>query len=69
MARKRYGRKSYNVKRKTKKKSKFGPLQKLAFNMGRVKLGLEGDTKIADSYKAGMTRPVPKEKKKKKPVY
>ena len=76
MARKRYGRKTYSRgihksshRTKTRKKSRYSPLQKLAFKMGRVKLGLEGNTKVADSFNAGATRPKPREKKVKKPVY
>lgn len=70
MARKRSNRRFNRVKVKTsKKRSRYSPLQKLAFQMGRVSLGLKGDTKIADSYNAGATRPQPKEKKAKKPMY
>ena len=71
MARKRYGRKAYKSsnKTKTRKKSRYSPLEKLAFQMGRVNLGLQGDTKVADSYKLGATRPQPKQKKVKKATF
>lgn len=51
--------------RKNKKKSKYSELEKLAYNMGKVNRGRQGDTLVNDSYKAGLAGPAEKQPKKK----
>ena len=55
-------------KAKSKRKSKYSDIEKLAFNMGRVKRGLGKDSLVNDSYERGLN-PVKKEKPIKKTLF
>lgn len=52
-------------RRRKKRYSKAKKLNALAYNMGRVNAGLQGDTQVAASYKKGAAAA----KKSKKPLF
>ena len=43
-----------NVRRATAKRTSERNLKKFAYQLGRVKAGLGGDTQVADAYKRGL---------------
>ncbi len=60
-------KRSGTTRRKTKKtkKSKYTELERLAHNLGKIKKGLEGDTRVKDSFNNGYNGASEKAPKKK----
>ena len=63
MAYKKNYSKSYN---RNKKKSRFAPIEKFAYNMGLVNQQLAYDSRVSDSYNAGVLGP---NNSKRKPLF
>ena len=58
---KKYGNKKYGGK---KAKSKYTKLERFAYNLGKVQIGLDNpNSRVAESYERGNTRTEPRKKK------
>ena len=58
--------KNYKNYKNNKRKSKYAPIEKFAYNMGVVNQQLAFDSRVSDSYNAGILGPT---NKKKKPLF